>query len=108
MNLGVRLSVSAAALALVFTAGAGVAEASFSAHGSVKQVYVTGLDPGAQTSLLDRTGRTVAAKRANALGGLLFRNVKPGTGYSVQPAQGGAKSEPLTVLSTRAAPPSDD
>src|SRR3954447_18249572 len=85
--------------------GAGAAEASFSAHGSVEQVYVTHLDPGAQMSLLDRAGRTIATKRADAQGGLLFRNVSPGTGYRVRLAAGGAKSAPLTVLSTRPAPP---
>ena len=105
---GVRFSVGAAALTLAFVSGTGVAEASFSAHGSVEQVYVTGLDPGAQMSLLNRAGRKVATKRADALGGLLFRNVKPGSGYRVRLAKGGAKSEPLTVLSTRSAPPSTD
>jgi predicted acyl esterase len=87
--------------------GAAAAEA-FSAHGSVKQVYVTGLDPGAQMSLLGRKGRTVATKQANAQGGLLFRNVKAGSGYRVRPSGGGESSEALTVLSTRSAPPSTD
>jgi predicted acyl esterase len=105
MRRRVRLSVGAAALAFAFTAGAGAAEASFSAHGSAKQVYVTGLGPGAQMSLLDRTGRTIATKRANAQGGLLFRNVRAGTGYRVRLSPGGAQSRPLTVLSTRSAPP---
>ena len=65
-------------------AGAGAAEASFSAHGSVEQVYVTGLAPGAQMSLLNAAGQTVATQRADAQGGLLFRNVKPGAGYRVR------------------------
>ncbi len=77
---------------------------AFSAHGSVGQVYVTNLGPGAQVSLLDRAGRTIATKRANGRGGLLFRNVKPGTGYRVR-LSGGAKSPALTVLSRRPAPP---
>ena len=59
-------------------------------------------------SLLNRAGQTVATKRADAQGGLLFRNVKPGAGYRVRPAEEGATSEPLTVLSTRSAPPSTD
>ncbi len=94
-------------LAFTFMTGASAAEA-FSAHGSVEQVYVTDLDPGAQTSLLDGAGRTVATKQANSLGGLLFRNVTPGSGYRVQPTGGGPASEPLTVLSTQSAPPSTD
>ncbi|MEA2429064.1 MAG: uncharacterized protein QOF37_2692, partial [Thermoleophilaceae bacterium] len=100
--------MSAAALALAFMAGAGAAEASFSAHGSVQQVYVTGLAPGARTALVNRAGRKVATKRADAQGGLLFRNVRPGSGYRVRLSQGGAKSAPLTVLSTRSAPPTTD
>jgi predicted acyl esterase len=104
----VRLSVGVAALAFAFLTGAAAVEASFSAHGSVKQVYVTDLDPGAQMSLLTRAGRTIATKQADPQGGLLFRNVRPGTGYRVRPSAGGAKSGPLTVLSTRSAPPSTD
>ncbi|MEA2471858.1 MAG: uncharacterized protein QOE38_2857, partial [Thermoleophilaceae bacterium] len=104
----VRLAVTAAALALALTAGTPVAEAALNAHGSAKQVYVTGLAAKAQLKLIDKSGRTVATKRADGLGGLLFRNVKPGTGYRVRATKGGAKSGPLTVLSTRAAPPSTD
>src|SRR4051794_3016665 len=99
-----RISVGGAVLALVLAiAGAGAAEA-FDAHGSVEQVYATGLAPGARMSLLRASGRTVATRRADAQGGVLFRNVRPGTGYRV--AGGGAQSGPLTVLSTRPAPPS--
>jgi predicted acyl esterase len=103
-----RLLVGAAALTLAFTAGARAAEAPFSAHGSVGQVYVTGLGPAAQMSLIDPGGRTVATKRADALGGLLFRGVRPGAGYRVRLSQGRATSGPLTVLSARPAPPSTD
>src|SRR4051794_2464671 len=108
MRRRASLCLGAFALAFAFVTGAGAAEASFSAHGSVKQVYVTGLGGGAQMSLLDSAGRTVAKKRATGLGGLLFRNVRPGTGYRVRLTKGGAKSAPLTVLSTRPAPPSTD
>jgi predicted acyl esterase len=84
--------------------GAGTAQA-FSARGSVEQVYVTGLAPGTQATLVNRAGRRVARQKADALGGLLFREVKPGGGYRVRDAAG-TRSEPLTVLSTRSAPPS--
>src|SRR2546423_56074 len=76
----IRLAVGVAAVAIALMAGAGAAQA-FSARGSVEQVYVTQLGPGAQMSLLNRQGGTIATKRADAQGGLLFRNVKPGTGY---------------------------
>src|SRR3954447_5926073 len=87
---------------------AGQAGPSFSAHGSVEQVYVTGLDPRVQMTLVDSGGKTVATKRADPQGGLLFRNVKPGTGYRVRPAGGGTASGPLRVLSKKPAPPSKD
>src|SRR3954453_17720297 len=106
MNSRARLAVGAVALSCAFAAGAGVSEAAVDAHGSAKQVYATGLGAGTQMSLLDSSGKTVAKKRASALGGVLFRNVKPGTGYRVK--GGGDESEPLTVLSTRSAPPSTD
>ena len=102
-----RLLVGAAVLGFAFM-GASAAEASYSAHGSVEQVYVTGLDSGARMSLLDRGGDTVATKRANELGGLLFRRVDPGSGYRVRLSESGKKSAPLTVLSKRSAPPSTD
>jgi predicted acyl esterase len=107
---GVRLSVLAAALACAFALAAGTATAAtpFNARGSVEQVYVTGLTPGVQVSLLTRVGRTVARKRADAQGGLLFRDVRPGIGYRVRLTSGGPSSEALTVLTKRAAPPSTD
>jgi predicted acyl esterase len=100
----VRFVVGACALAIAFSSGAGAADA-FTARGSVEQVYVTQLGPGAKASLLNSAGATLATKRATAQGGLLFRNVKPGTGYRVRRI-GGATSGPLKVLSRRPAPPS--
>ncbi|MGI8559338.1 MAG: hypothetical protein ACR2ND_13725 [Solirubrobacteraceae bacterium] len=95
--------MNVAVLVLGLAVGAGAAEASFSAHGSVEQVYATGLAAGAQASLLDQGGQAIATQRVNALCGILFRNVPPGSGYRV--SQGGATSEVLTVLSTRPPPP---
>jgi predicted acyl esterase len=92
---------------MLTTATAG-AEPTFSAHGSVQQVYVTGLAPSEQMSLVNAAGDTVATQQASSLGGLLFRNVAPGDGYRVRPAGGGEESGPLTVLSTQAAPPTTD
>jgi predicted acyl esterase len=103
-----RVAVGTAVAVSAFALGTAAADAAINAHGSVQQVYVTGLTPHARMSLVDRTGHTRATKKADGLGGLLFRGVKPGTGYRVRPAKGGAKSKPLTVLSTRSAPPSTD
>src|SRR4051794_20811488 len=96
-----KTAISLAALVFAFLTCATAAEA-FDAHGSVEQVYATGLAPGAKMSLRNGAGRKVATKKADAQGGLLFRNVKPGSGYRL------GSSGPLTVLSTQAAPPSTD
>jgi hypothetical protein len=103
--------LSAAATILIAagdSAAAMSAKAPFEAHGSVEQVYVTGLEPHARMTLHESGGGVVATKRADAQGGLLFRHVKPGHGYRVRLASGGAESGPLRVLSTRPAPPSTD
>ncbi len=76
---------------------------SIKAVGSVEQVYVTGLATGAQMSLITPQGQTLHTQKANALGGLLFRDVPPGTGYVVQGADGNT-SAPLVVHTDEAAP----
>jgi len=91
-----------AVLSLVFASSA----AAFDARGSVEQVYATGLTPGAQVSLHDSSGGVVESRNANDLGGTLFRNVPPGSGYQVR--SGEETSGPLTVLTKQSAPPSTD
>jgi uncharacterized protein len=78
--------------------------AGFEAHGSVEQVYATGVAPGAQVSLYNGEGGEVATKSADELGGVLFRNVAPGSGYRVRVASG-PESGPLQVLTTKSEPP---
>ncbi len=80
------------------------AAATFDAHGSVEQVYATGVPAGAPVSLLDAAGEEVATKSADELGGVLFRNVAPGSGYRVHLASA-EESPPLAVLTTQSAPP---
>ena len=104
-----RFGWAGALLAFALLAGSvlGAAQASaYSARGSVEQVYVTGLNPGVKVDLLNHRGRVKDSGRANELGGLLFREVRPGSGYRVRPAPSGPASSPLTVLSKRSAPPS--
>ena len=72
-------------------------------RGSVEQVQVTGAEPGASVRLVDRRGRSVATQAAGALGGAVFRTVRPGRGYRVQ--TGGSTSAAVRVLSKRSAPP---
>ena len=95
--------VSALAALAVLLVGAASASA-FSAQGSAEQVYVTGLAANAQMSLLNSSGATVYTQNADSLGGLLFRNVTPGSGYRVRLTSTGESSEPITVHSDAAAP----
>jgi uncharacterized protein len=109
---GFRRMVRAGAITLVLSmwlvvnpmarSGASAAT-SFTATGSVEQVYVTGLAAGAAASLISPAGTTLYTQNANSLGGLLFRNVPPGAGYVVQDAAGN-QSPPLTVHNQDAAP----
>jgi predicted acyl esterase len=98
--------VGLALLAALAVSAVAAAAPSFEAHGSVQQVYATGLAPGAQAVLYDSQGREVASKPADNLGGVLFRDVTPGGGYRL--ASGGVKSGPLRVLTTRSAPPNTE
>ncbi len=95
-------------LLLLLAPGPAAADPSFEARGSVEQVYVTGLPPGAQVSLYDSADLEVATKSANDLGGTLFREVEPGGGYTVGLTANGPESAPLQVLTTQPAPPSTD
>ena len=93
------LFVTMAALAAGLVLPAGASAATFSAHGSAEQVYVLGLSPGARMSLLNSAGHTVATQSADPQGGLLFRNVPPGSGYRVRPSSGGLSStHPAALL----------
>jgi predicted acyl esterase len=85
-------------------ARASAAATSFHAVGSAEQVYVTGLAPFAQASLVSSADDTVSTQDADSLGGLLFRNVAPGSGYRVRLISNGEESGPLTVHSDQAAP----
>ena len=86
-RLRVRVVVCAGVLVFMsMTASGAGAATTFSARGSVEQVYVTGLAPNAQMSLLNGAGTTIATRQANSLGAFLFRDVPPGSGYRVRPS----------------------
>ncbi len=101
------LSVSAAVAASGLFAAPAQASPDFDAHGSAKQVYVTGLSAGKRMALVDRSGETIRTAAANDEGGLLFRGVKPGRGYRVKPEGGGESSPKIDVFSNRPAPPDE-
>lgn len=65
---------------------------------------VTGLAPNGQMSLITPNGDTLYTQQADSLGGLLFRNVPPASGYRVRLASSGEQSGPITVHSDAAAP----
>ncbi|MGA2926140.1 MAG: CocE/NonD family hydrolase [Solirubrobacteraceae bacterium] len=96
------LATTAAAHGVAFRTVTGL-----QAHGSVEQVYAVGLQPLTRASLIDRRGTVVAIGRADSLGGLVLRGLKPGRGYRLRAiAHGSAvQSVALTVLADRSAPP---
>ncbi len=100
---GWRLVALAVALAAVLPAGASAATATFTARGSVEQVQLTGAEPGAKLTLVDKRGKKVERKTAGSLGGIVFRHIEPGGGYLVK--QGSAKTDRFRVLSDKSAPP---
>ena len=100
---GMSLRISLVTTLLVGIAAtvhaAGASAPALDAHGSARQVYVTGVPAGAQLALLDKTGHQVTVQRANSLGGSLFREVAPGSGYHVKQLPHGPSSPALTVHS---------
>jgi predicted acyl esterase len=70
---------------------------AFTAAGSARQVYVTGLAPSTALALVDRTGAVVATQTTTSLGGALFRGVTPAGGYRVRRVADGALSNTVTV-----------
>ncbi|HMJ35525.1 MAG TPA: CocE/NonD family hydrolase [Baekduia sp.] len=110
LNVGSRRVnlLVACALAAALGLGAGPARADakgLTARGSVEQVQVTGAAKGAQLTLFNRRGKRVDAQRAGALGGVVFREVAPGSGYRVR-TRAGTTTKPFAVLSQRSTPPS--
>jgi hypothetical protein len=103
-DVRVAAIVLCASLIIASLSGASAVPSAFKAVGSVEQVYVTGLAPGAQMSLVTPQGDTLYTQEANPLGGLLFRTVPPGAGYKVRLVSDGAESGPLTVHADLDAP----
>ena len=92
------------AIAAAISLAAGATASAFDAHGSVEQVYATGLVPNAAASLLKKGGATVATQNADSEGGVLFRNVKPGSNYRVR---SGSDTSALLTVHKGTSPPWD-
>jgi predicted acyl esterase len=101
--LGTFAAAAAVALGVAPNAFAGVSE--LTARGSAEQVQVTGATPGAKVKLR-REGDTVQRRTAGELGGVVFRKVDPGRGYTV--GSEGTETAAVRVFSNRGKPPSTD
>jgi hypothetical protein len=79
---------------------------TFTAGGSVNQVYTYGHATGIDVELLDDTGTVVQTGTTDAQGAYLFQEVTKGTGYVVREGgDGGPESGPLTVTDPGDNPP---
>ena len=96
------VTVLVAAMACAFASVAAAKSRFGTVGGSAEQVYVTGAQPGAKLTLINRRGRVVQVNRVDRLGALLFRSVAPGKGYRV--GNGSARSHAVTVFTNRDAP----
>ena len=91
------IAVAIGALAIGLGAGVPAAgAATLKAHGSIKQAYVVGAKKAQRVVLRDASGRTVAAGRSDRFGSKIFRDIRPGGGYSV--LAGKRKTRPFKVL----------
>ncbi|MCU1356233.1 MAG: peptidase [Acidimicrobiales bacterium] len=79
------------------------AAATFTAAGSIGQVYTSGHPVGSTVELLGTGGATLASGPADAQGAKLFRDLTPGSAYRVR--EGGTTSAPLTVTAAADNPP---
>lgn len=92
------LALTLAILATVLPSGAPPAAGAvtFTTRGSIGQVATWGHAPGTTVELHDNAGGTPLAEApADAQGAVLFREVDPGTGYTVTTSDG--TSDPVTV-----------
>ena len=75
-------------------------KASFEVRESVEQLAVTHAPVGATLRLVDAQGTLVSSGKADELGSLVFRKVKPGAGYVIDRAESpDDHTGPLTVYS---------
>jgi len=105
----VALTVSLSMVALSgLTASAGAAStASYTAKGSVEEAYVLGAKQGDKLSLVNKQGKVTGKGTADRFGSIVFREQKPGAGYTVQIRSGKkvrTASKKFAVLSTRSNP----
>jgi uncharacterized protein len=100
--VGLTALVVALTIVPVARAAQATTAATYSAHGSVEQVYVTHAPPGTTITLENAAAAVVGTGTVDDLGSFLFRDVAPGDGYTV--ADGDQASAPLHVMAATETP----
>lgn len=59
-------------------------DAEFSVRESVRQLHITHATPGVELRVIDASGGELAIATTDELGSLIFRELPPGSGYSVE------------------------
>ena len=86
--------------------GAGAPSAPFSVRESVEQLHITHAEPDAVLELVNASGAAIDEGQVDYLGSLIFRQVPPGTGYTVrEKAATERRVEDLEVLSIEGSKP---
>ena len=83
----------------------GQTSASFKVQTSVQQLFVTHATPEGEVVVLDSSGAKVQAGTADALGSIIFRKLKPGSGYRVRASATQEEVGPVTVMSVEGSQP---
>jgi predicted acyl esterase len=106
--LATALALAAVAVGLG-AAGAGASGpplASFRGSGSIDEAYATDAPAGAHLELVDAGGTDVGSGVVDKLGGIVVRNVAPGSGYRFETrGSNPSATTPFAVLSTHSTPP---
>jgi uncharacterized protein len=71
-----------------YVPGVAYEEADFAVRESVQQLHITGAEPEQVLAVYNARGTQVASGSADALGGLIFRQLPPGNGYTVREEMG--------------------
>ncbi len=83
------------------------AATAFQGHGSIGEAYAIGATPGERLTLVDRSGSNVGSGVVDTLGGIIIRNVRPGSGYRFEETgTEHRRTGSFSVLSDSSTPPS--
>ncbi len=81
--------------------------APFSGHGSIGEAWAVGVKPNAKVLIVNAYGRIAETGQADPQGGVVIRDIQPGSGYTFSEVLGGGVlgTKPFAVLSTSDTPP---